>query len=217
MIQSWDLGRSVAHTRGLVAFVRFVRDTDRLPEVFRMAEGLATKPRLAAVVRSARASQQGADAISKRTALGRVDLHALRLLPETTLGYAYSEHMHRNGLCADAIESVAGVSDADYVRNHLRETHDLWHTVLGFDTSIAGELGVQAFYLAQIPTHLSLAILGGGVLNCIESGLSHVEPRMTAITRGWAMGKHAAPLFGLAWNTLWERDLAALRTELVLS
>jgi ubiquinone biosynthesis protein Coq4 len=31
------------------------------------------------------------------------------------------------------------------------ETHDIWHVVTGFHTDVAGELGLQAFYLAQFP------------------------------------------------------------------
>jgi ubiquinone biosynthesis protein COQ4 len=130
--------------------------------------------------------------------------------------------MKRNGLDAAAIESVAetaahhGDSDATYVRNHLRETHDIWHAVLGFDTSIAGELGVQAFYLAQIPTHFSVAILTGGLLNLVasENGLAAVDARMSAVAHGFQMGKRAKPLFGLDWPSLFSRDLTELRTDL---
>ena len=48
-------------------------------------------------------------------------------------------------------------SDFDYVRAHLRETHDVWHPVTGFDTDVAGELGLQAFYLAQFQAPLLAA------------------------------------------------------------
>jgi ubiquinone biosynthesis protein Coq4 len=33
-----------------------------------------------------------------------------------------------------------------YVLSHLYEMHDLWHAVIGFETDVAGELALQAFY-----------------------------------------------------------------------
>lgn len=33
----------------------------------------------------------------------------------------------------------------------LSQTHDLRHVLTGFDTSLHGEIGLQAFYLGQFP------------------------------------------------------------------
>ena len=40
---------------------------------------------------------------------------------------------------------------------------------------------------------------------------------MDAITRGWTLGRSAAPLFGVRWDEHWERPLAAVQAELGLT
>ena len=58
----------------------------------------------------------------------------------------------------------AGVTNerAAYVIQRLRQTHDLWHVVTGYDTDPASEVALQAFTYAQLraPGSLVLAALG---------------------------------------------------------
>ena len=36
---------------------------------------------------------------------------------------------------------------------------------------------------------------------------------MTAISRGWTMGKNARPLFGIDWRSLWSEPLAEVQAR----
>jgi ubiquinone biosynthesis protein Coq4 len=90
----------------------------------------------------------------------------------------------------------------------------MWHAVTGFATDLAGELGLQAFYAAQIPGGLPLVLLAMGCLNTAIFSMNDRERRFDAIARGWQMGKNARPLFGVRWGDLWERPLAEARAEL---
>ena len=49
-------------------------------------------------------------------------------------------------------------SDAAYVELRLSQTHDLWHVITGFDTMVAGEIGLQAFHLTQFPHPLGAVL-----------------------------------------------------------
>jgi ubiquinone biosynthesis protein Coq4 len=37
---------------------------------------------------------------------------------------------------------------------------------------------------------------------------------MDALAKGWTLGKRAKPLFGIQWNSLWEKPLEDIRVSL---
>ncbi|NVL83997.1 Coq4 family protein, partial [Escherichia coli] len=90
-----------------------------------------------------------------------------------------------------------------FLRAHLYETHDVWHVVTGFGTDWRAEIGLQAFYLAQIPGPLSAALLGVGCLRLAAYDMKSRDGVMDAVVRGWTMGKRARAFFGVRWNHLW--------------
>ncbi len=119
--------------------------------------------------------------------------------------------MIANGLEPSALPSLATPNDHAYLRAHLYETHDVWHVVTGFATDWHSEIGLQAFYLAQIPGPLSAVLVAVG---CLRIGAFEMESRdnvMNAIVRGWTIGKRARPFFGVRWNELWNVPLADVR------
>src|SRR5262245_38049014 len=82
-----------------------------------------------------------------------IDMAALAALPEETLGRAYVEFMRARGLTPEIFDGPPdGVTDprAAYVVQRLRQTHDLWHVVTGYDTDAASEIALQAFTFAQV-------------------------------------------------------------------
>jgi ubiquinone biosynthesis protein Coq4 len=99
---------------------------------------------------------------------------------------------------------------------YLYDTHDVWHVVTGFSTDVAGELGLQAFYLAQFPATLAGMILLAGFANTLFLNFEDRDARMTAITRGWLLGKRASSLFGVRWSDLWSTPLSEVRAQLHL-
>ena len=80
----------------------------------------------------------------------RLDLDALAALPSDTLGYAYAHFLRDRGLTPDVFDgSPAGVTDVRtaYVMQRMRQSHDLWHVVTGYDTDAGSEVALQAFHL----------------------------------------------------------------------
>jgi len=152
------------------------------------------------------------NAIQNRLHLGAIDVQQLHALPEETLGYAYSDHLLRNGLTP--IQSQIAKDDYDYLVVHLTEVHDIWHVVIKADTSMVGETKLQAFVAAQLRTfRFAYTMLAKNLLKTAVEDLECVEQLMDALTEGWRLGKQAQPLFGMQWNTLWNIPLIELQTK----
>jgi ubiquinone biosynthesis protein Coq4 len=161
-----------------------------------------------------RQDENGASALRDRPRLGRLDLAEMRKLPEGSLGREFAEHMIENGLSVDALPSMQSPDELSYVRAHLYETHDVWHVVTGFGADVADELGLQAFYLAQLPARLAVVILTAGLFHTLFYAWEERDPRMQAIARGWLLGHKAKKLFGVRWAELWTTPLSDVRRML---
>jgi len=206
--------KRIRQVRGLVSMVRLVRDPNRLEEVFTIADSLVNDEILADLTKSFAEDPRGARALILRPRIGKIDLAELRSLPEGTLGRAYAEHMIANGLDPAAIPTLASDDPHTFICAHLYEAHDVWHVLTGFGTDVAGELGLQAFGLAQFPSRLGALLIAGGLLHSVVAKFDDRDARMSEIARGWILGKRAQKVFGVAWGQMWSRPLAEIRREL---
>jgi ubiquinone biosynthesis protein COQ4 len=156
---------------------------------------------------------QGKTAFEQRPRLGTIDLHQLKNLPDGTLGQRYAAHMLQNQL--KPLEVSPADSDATFFGTHITETHDLWHVVTGCDTTMLGELQLQAFCVAQLEvSRFWLALLTKNLLKSAVYDIQSATQYMDAIAKGWLMGRTAKPLFGTPWPTLWETPLDQVRAAL---
>ena len=98
----------------------------------------------------------------------------------------------------------------------LLSTHDIFHVLLGFDTSYAGEVGVLGFAIAQGYSKF---------LQAYEPVVKHLYPfvlRSQAqqiranLKRGKALGKQAKCLLAYRFEDNWSRPIENIRAELGL-
>jgi ubiquinone biosynthesis protein Coq4 len=149
--------------------------------------------------------------------LPRIDLEALRCLPDGTLGREFARMLDKNGLSPFTVS-------ADFDREILSRntfavryavTHDIFHVLTGFDTSWPGEMGVLAFAAAQgyswAQRWISLPL---AALLYPFFGPRNAVAVFRALRRGWRMGKRARFLLGVRLETHFARPLADLRAEL---
>lgn len=201
------------------AFIRLVSDPTRLDVVFALSDGLDDNPEVFEPILAAfRESETGRQGLAKRTRV-RIEMPTLEALAADTLGAHYAAFIRREGLDPKALFRNVDVSDgvsgeSAWVFEHFYETHDIWHTVTGFGTDVAGELGLQAFYLAQFPARLAALLLGAGMLNTFLFGFEDRDPRMSEIARGWAMGKASQSFLGIDWAAHWDVPLTEIRRRL---
>jgi ubiquinone biosynthesis protein Coq4 len=197
-----------------MSFVRLLRDPDRLDEVFALEEALRDRARGRLFVEQLSKDPETAAALAHGRRLAPIDLDRLSALPAGSLGRAFADHMRENKLDPKALPYHASNDAESFAVAHLRETHDVWHAAAGFGADVAGEIGLQAFYLAQLPSPLSSALLAMIFLHGTFYDANARDHFMPAIVRGWLMGKRARPLFGVPWDDLWELPLAVVRADL---
>jgi len=195
---------------------RLVKDPGQLDAIFGFIEDL-NDPEAIEPIRAHFATLPRGDALQRKPRLGRLDCGELARLPEGTLGHAFGTHMIERGLDPNAIPSLKADEEWEYVLAHVYETHDIWHVVTGFDTDVPGELGLQAFNLAQFPGRVGLMLLAAGMLNTLIFHPEERVERLDAIARGWRLGREAAPLLGIDWKRWWLRPLDEVRAELLLA
>jgi ubiquinone biosynthesis protein Coq4 len=146
-------------------------------------------------------------------------LESLLSLPQNSLGYVYAKSLQEAGLkpldVDPSLFSWERVdSDVSYVEYRYQITHDLWHVVTGFDTSPLGELGLQAFYLAQFRLPSALVALVGGLVGFMVSSPDALPILIATIEQGWQMGKTAKQLIAQKWEENWDKPVSQWREDL---
>ncbi|MCA9518327.1 MAG: hypothetical protein KC635_25505 [Myxococcales bacterium] len=195
------------------AAVRLFRDPEDTEQVFVLGLVL-NRRRFPELLARFAVEPEGAWLLYHRPAIDResVDWERLRALPADTLGGAYARFLDERGLDPDVFKAAPpGIPEtAAYVAKRFRQTHDLWHVLTGYDTSVAGEAAVLAFTWAQtrMPSAGIVAALAG-----VRSGgpaTGSWRRQRDAIRRGRA----ARFLGAVKWEDRWERPLVEVREEL---
>lgn len=147
----------------------------------------------------------------------QIDLDALRHLPVGTLGYAYAQHMQQNGIQPLAVsDDLQTEAQLHPFALRYTATHDVFHVLLGFDTTYAGEMGVVAFIIAQNYSKF---------LNWLQPVVTHLYPLIfwsqrqqiqANIRRGQALGKQATCLLVYLFEQDWQRSIQEVRAQLGL-
>jgi ubiquinone biosynthesis protein COQ4 len=191
------------------------RRTDSVQYVFMIGnaqDNLAESARLRGEMRDPFADAALEALWQERYCPQRYDVDDLLRLDASTLGGLYARHMKARGLRPDFYDDVAPRHKLHYLRLRIRQTHDIWHTLAGFDTDPAGEVGLQGFYFAQFANGQSALIVVGGILKSILARrYGELEGFIDAFCRGYRNGRRAAPLLGMKWEELWQEPLAELR------
>jgi ubiquinone biosynthesis protein Coq4 len=212
--------RSIHLARLALSVVRLIRDLERLDRVFEINDhivAMRTPADEAAAIEAFARTEAGRDALRDRPRFGRPALDALRALPADTLGGAYARFCDRHAIDPASIPALEGGDAMGYILAHFYETHDLWHVLTGFATDPAGELGVQAFLLAQYRAFLPLFVIAAVLVNTALYAYDDKVARLDAIARGWTLGRTARSLVGVDFRPLLPRPLAEIRRELGLS
>jgi ubiquinone biosynthesis protein COQ4 len=142
------------------------------------------------------------------------NLDTLLTLPPDSLGYLYAAQMKKMGFDPNLHAGMTVKSDAEYVELRLSQTHDLWHIVTGFDTSVVGEIGLQAFHLPQFPYPLATMLVANSLISATLKAPEMLPQLLEAIAQGFQMGKTAKPLFAQKWEEGWKKPLAQWQAEL---
>jgi ubiquinone biosynthesis protein COQ4 len=140
-------------------------------------------------------------------------LEALKRLPPGTLGREYAEFVVRHGFDPNFYRKMETNDISSYLLLRLRQTHDIWHVITGFDINVPDEIGLKAFELAQTRRPVAGVLVTGGFIKSFLSS-NDVNAMLSAIGKGYRMGLQAQPLLAQKWEDQWEKPLHELQAEL---
>jgi ubiquinone biosynthesis protein COQ4 len=196
------------------AIVRVLGDSTKTHEIHRVEE-ITGRPRFRALLAELGATPEGRRLLAERPELSsdRVDYDRLRGLPATTFGGAYVRHLDGNGITADyQAAATRHVDDPDiaYLMRRFRQTHDVWHALLGLGITGHEEVIVHSFSFGQLRLPVSALIMVFGTVKHIV-----LERRWGALRHSmleaYRAGREAAPLMPVYWEDLWDAPLETVR------
>ncbi|NJN11198.1 MAG: hypothetical protein HC815_25760 [Richelia sp. RM1_1_1] len=138
-----------------------------------------------------------------------IDLEQLSQLQIGTLGYEYAQHMQKHNIQPLRLSpDLREEADRHPFALRYTITHDIFHVLLGFDTSYAGELGVLSFNIAQGYFKIAIAMMQPlAVLIHLILAPNQINKMRTNFRKGKALGKQAKCLL---------RQISDIRSELGL-
>lgn len=95
------------------------------------------------------ASDEGRRIISNKPRVNTqtINFQDLKYFNNNTLGYQYYDYMTKNEFTPDKRPVVKFIPDLElaYICQRFKETHDFYHVLLGFGSSVAHEIAVKWF------------------------------------------------------------------------
>lgn len=196
------------------AMFRALRDSNETEQLL-VGEEISSVGRMSALVPLLQASAEGRAILEERPRISTtdVDFDRLRSLPPGTLGRAFVEHLDRCGLDPDTMTvavSRGPTEQANYLLTRVRQTHDIWHTLLGLGAQGHEEVLVHAFQWPQLRMPYSALVVGFGTLKHFI-GEGRLAALRHCIPEAYRAGRDAQPLLPVYWERHWEQPVAALR------
>lgn len=150
--------------------------------------------------------------------LPTIDLDHLRTLPEGTLGHAYAVYMAENHLVPFQVSpTYRSIAERNVFAVRYAVTHDIFHLLLGFDTTLPGEIGVLAFAVGQGYSRAqSISLVMALILYPLRVPWK-IGQIIGNVRRGLAMGRRAKCLLARRFEEEWDKRLVDLRAELQLA
>jgi ubiquinone biosynthesis protein Coq4 len=184
--------------------------------VFDIEDGLVKSESTCELLRFTARDESVRKLIDERYLQPVPETERLGQLPKNTLGYKYFYHLDSMGFDPNYYRKIDVESDVEYVMMRIRQTHDIWHVMTGFDTHPLGEIALKGVELAQTHRPMAAAICAGGVFRYMLRQPEEFGACLESIVGGYHMGLSAKPLLAMKWEELWERDVEEIRAELGL-
>jgi len=209
--------------KALASLVRDPDDTKQVFVIIRSLEG-ATHERL---FRRFARTESGQRLLVERPRLldHLSDREALRAMPGDSLGRAYLAFLEHHEITADGLVAASEPArevevdpDLRFLGDRMRDSHDLWHVVGGYETDVIGELAVLAFTFAQTGNPGIGAVVGTGyALSYLFLASAQTSAMARRVVRGAVLrGRRAEWLPAVEWEKLLPQPLGAVRVQLGL-
>ncbi len=211
--------RAIYRLKTIVALVGLTRDPLKTDLVFTLSDnGKDSNPHLITEADEKLARIKGANALfAEDYDPGLPAIDQLSALPQNSFGNAFASFIKKNSLDVGFFPKVKSADRIDYFINRSRYSHDQWHVLTGFEATIPGEIGLQAFTLAQLKSPVSAALIAVVLLHVVLFNHALFDEAVEALFKGYEMGRRSEPLFGIKLEQYWTEDLGLVRRELKIA
>lgn len=203
------------------AFRKLVRNKEDTAQVFEIMRALSGRSIGRGYNRMLKTMEGGRQAFLREELAHKLDdpVWLARFGPGT-VGAAYREFREARGFTAESLadeaRKVAPQVDAQHpviwYSRRIRDIHDIWHVLTGYQTDALGEACVVAFSYAQT-RNLGFAFIGWGAAREIQREARSV-PARRAVWQAYRNGRAARWLPALDYEALFEQPLEAARMRL---
>ncbi|MEM7726368.1 MAG: Coq4 family protein [Cyanobacteria bacterium P01_A01_bin.45] len=194
--------------------VSLIRDPSQTESVFDVVDGMKNTDASKFALKYIQSDSGVEKIIQERYTPDIPNIEALLKYPPISLGYTYASYLKESNFQADFYRKLEVEDDISYLLLRMRQVHDIWHIITGFGTDSIGELGLQAFSLAQTRLPLAVILLAGGLLRTLIKSPDTMGSLLDNIAIGYRMGAKAKPFLAQKWEENWERPLDEIRKEL---
>jgi ubiquinone biosynthesis protein COQ4 len=190
---------------------------DDTAQVFRIIDALSGPSAARALARLRRSSAGRRLLRDRPRLLDRLTDHdALRKLPAGSLGREYLRFLESEGITAEGLRRASQEgrlfddvpADLAFLRDRMRDAHDLWHTVTGYKGDLVGEASLLAFSFAQTRNPGVGFIVAMVLVRAREPGVRRL------VLDGFARGARAISLIDVEWENLLALPLSQVRRKL---
>lgn len=186
----------------LTATARVLRDSTRTLDILAVEE-ITSQAQLAYLLqRGTFDTDEGRTLLRERPHLADLEPVMLRSLPDGTLGREWVRFLDEHGLSLATTRQPVPYTDDEtqaYVLHRIRQSHDLWHTLLGLGVAGHEEVLVHSFSLAQtgLPSSVAIVVLGSLKHMVLEA---RWECLRRDLWRAHRIGRRARPLVAVHWE-----------------
>lgn len=207
--------------KALRAFRRLARNKEDTVQVFEIMRALTGRSASRGYDRMLGTWEGGRQAFLREELAHKLDDPAwLAQFGPGTVGAAYRAFREARGFTAEGLadeaRKVAPMVDAlhpvIWFSRRIRDIHDVWHVLTGYETDALGEACVVAFSHAQTG-NLGFAFIGLGAAAEIRREDRGV-PARRAVLQAWRIGRRARWLPGLDYEALFAQPLETARSRL---
>ena len=205
------------------AFRKLIRDKEDTAQVFEIMRALSGRSIARGYDRLLKTMEGGRQAFLREELAHKLDNPAwLAGFGPGTVGAAYRDFREARGFTAEGLadeaRKVAPLADAPHpviwYSRRLRDVHDIWHVLTGYQTDALGEACVVAFSHAQTG-NLGFAFIGWGAAREIHRENRSI-PARRAVLQAWRIGRAARWLPALDYEALFAEPLETARARLNL-
>ena len=205
----------------LRAFGRLIRNKEDTAQVFEIMRALSGRSLRRGYDRMLTTAEGGRQAfLAEELALKLDDPAWLAGFEPGTVGHAYRQFREARGFTAEGLadesrkigEAVDAPHPVVWYTRRVRDIHDIWHVLTGYETDALGEACVVGFSYAQTG-NLGFALIGWGAAREIHRE-NRAIPARRAVWQAWRHGRAARWLPGLDYEALFAQPLDHARGRL---